>query len=85
MCYLSEMAQLVVGSASVIRMRLTACREVVISTEDSELIGLPANTAVLSIPKSAPARAMLASLEGVSIVGLRCEDCGDVYRYRYVW
>lgn len=85
-CYLSEMVQLVLGAASVIRMRLTACRQAKLSADDAESINVIAGPSVmLHIMKSVPSQSMLVCLEACAFVGLSCEDCGDHYQYRYVW
>ena len=85
-CYLSEMVQLVLGPVSVIRMRLTACRQANVSADDAESIDSIAGPSVMfHIMKSVPAQSMLVRLEACSIVGLSSEDCGDHYQYRYVW
>ena len=83
--HLSEMAQLVVGSASVVRMRLTSCRAVDMSAHDPDTVCAPASSAVLHTMKSAKAHAMLVRLEACSIIGMSWEDRGDFFEYRYVW
>ena len=82
--YLSEMAQLVLGSASVIRMRLSACREVEASVHEVE-DHMSSSNSMLCVQKSVPGRSMLARLEPCGISGLAVDDRGDHLAFRYVW
>ena len=82
--YLGEMAQIVLGSASVIRMRLSECREVEASALEVQDHLISSNSMVC-VQKSVPGRSMLARLEQCGISGLAVEDRGDHLAFRYVW
>ena len=85
-CRVVEMAQLVIGERSVVRLFCTQARPVLVSAADLELMGLSGSSGRLYISKAQRARNILVRLETVAITELSVAlDSEDRYEYRYVW
>jgi hypothetical protein len=85
-CRVVEMAQLVIGERSVVRLFCTQARPVLVSAADLELMGLSGSSGRLYVSKAQRARNILVRLETVTITELSVAlDSEDRYEYRYVW
>jgi hypothetical protein len=85
-CRVVEMAQLVIGERSVVRLFCTQAKPVLVSAADLELMGLSGSSGRLYVSKAQRARNILVRLETVTITELSVAlDSEDRYEYRYVW
>jgi hypothetical protein len=85
-CRVVEMAQLVIGERSVLRLFCTDARMLLLTAAEREAVGVSGRSGTACVNKEDAAQDLLVRFETSSVTTLSAPiECGDRYEYRYVW